>query len=137
MANIAFDIVTPEALVSSEKVEMVVIPGEDGDFGVMEGHSPMISNLRPGVLRVFDGDKIVKRLLVTEGVVEVTQERCAVMTHEAFDMADTSLDAMRKRYEALKDVHDKAAEAEREAAKNNMNVAEMLVEAFVRENDTL
>ena len=48
-----FEIVTPEKLVRSDEAHMVVVPGSDGDFGVMEGHSPMMSTLRDGTLSIY------------------------------------------------------------------------------------
>ncbi len=52
-----FDLVSPEKLLLSEDVEMVVVPGAEGDFGVLIGHAPLISALRPGVIDTYAGDK--------------------------------------------------------------------------------
>ena len=49
------ELVSPENLILSEPAEMVVVPGEEGDFGVLAGHAPIISNIRPGTLAVFEG----------------------------------------------------------------------------------
>ena len=48
-----FDLVSPEKLLLSEEVEMVVVPGAEGDFGVLIGHAPLISSLRPGVIATY------------------------------------------------------------------------------------
>ena len=48
-----FELVTPERLVRSEEVHMVVVPGTDGDFGVLEGHAPFMSTIRDGAVQVF------------------------------------------------------------------------------------
>lgn len=48
-----FELVTPERLVRSEEVHMVVVPGADGDFGVLEGHAPFMSTIRDGALSIF------------------------------------------------------------------------------------
>ena len=51
------ELVSPESLLLSEPVEMVVVPGEEGDFGVLAGHTPVISNIRPGTLAIFEGGR--------------------------------------------------------------------------------
>jgi len=48
-----FELVTPERLVRSEDVHMVVVPGTEGDFGVLEGHAPVMSTIRDGALQIF------------------------------------------------------------------------------------
>lgn len=136
MNAITLDLVTPEKLVSSEPVEMVVIPGKEGDFGVLNGHAPMISSLRPGVLRVFEGDKVVKRLLLTGGFAEVTAERCTVMATEAFDFADTDVSHIKERHEAAKRAHEKAQDqGEKAALASEAELAQAIVDAFIQEKD--
>ena len=57
-----FELVSPERLVLSEPVDMAVIPGSEGDFGVLAGHSLVISTLRPGVIEVWQGEQVTSRL---------------------------------------------------------------------------
>ncbi|MBT5809875.1 MAG: ATP synthase F1 subunit epsilon, partial [Rhodospirillaceae bacterium] len=77
--TIELELVSPEKLLLSEQVEMVVIPGEDGDFGVLPGHSPVISNIRPGVLSVFENGAVTQRIFIASGFAEVTMERCTIL----------------------------------------------------------
>lgn len=83
-----FDLVSPEKLLLSEDVEMVVVPGDEGDFGVLIGHAPLISALRPGVIDTYTGDKVEKRIFVAGGFAEVTGERCTVLAEEAMPVED-------------------------------------------------
>ena len=62
--KVEFELVSPEKLLTSQPVDMVVVPGSEGDFGVLAGHSPMISTVRPGVIDVYEGDRIVDRVFV-------------------------------------------------------------------------
>ena len=55
--KISFDLVSPERLLLSTVAEMVTIPGTEGEMGVMAGHMPLISTLRPGIITVSDGDQ--------------------------------------------------------------------------------
>ena len=82
-----FDLVSPEKLLLSEYVEMVVVPGAEGDFGVLIGHAPLISALRPGVIDTYAGTKVEKRIFVAGGFAEVIGERCTVLAEEAVDAA--------------------------------------------------
>jgi len=90
------ELVTPEALVFSSDVEMVVVPGAEGDFGVLEGHSPMISSLRPGVIDIYEtGSQISKRIFVQDGFVEVTPARCTILARSATDVTGNNEEAAR------------------------------------------
>ncbi len=86
--KVAFELVSPDRLLVSEEVDMVVIPGTEGDFGVLYGHQPMISTVRPGILEVQSGGSENRRIFVNGGFAEITGDRCAVMTEEAVPVAD-------------------------------------------------
>ena len=62
-----FELVSPERLLLSEPVDMAVIPGSEGDFGVLAGHSLLISTLRSGVIEVWQGETVTNRLFVVGG----------------------------------------------------------------------
>jgi len=86
--RVQFELVTPERLVLSTEVEMVVVPGSEGNFGVLPGHSPLISTIRPGMIEIYDTRPTVsERIFVVSGIAEVTPERCTVLAEEAMDPA--------------------------------------------------
>jgi F-type H+-transporting ATPase subunit epsilon len=86
--RVQFELVTPERLVLSTDVEMVVVPGTEGNFGVLPGHSPLISTIRPGTIEIYDTRPTVsERIFVVSGIAEVTPERCTVLAEEAMDPA--------------------------------------------------
>jgi len=86
--KIHLDVVTPTGLLLSTDADMVVVPGAEGDFGVLTGHAPMISSVRPGTVVVFEGDKSIHSVFVAGGFAEVTGERCTVLAEEAQAVAD-------------------------------------------------
>lgn len=90
MATFQLELVSPEKLLLSRQVEMVVIPAAEGEMGVLPGHAPMIVALRGGVIRVIDGGKDVERLFVAGGFAEVTPERVTVLADEATPVAELS-----------------------------------------------
>ena len=87
---VQFELVTPERLIVSREVEMVVVPGSEGNFGVLPGHAPFISTLRPGTVDIYQGRDITERIFVASGIAEVTPERCTVLADQA--MPPQSLD---------------------------------------------
>ena len=82
------ELVSPESLLLSEPVEMVVVPCEEGDFGVLPGHAPVISNVRPGTLAVFEDGSVKQRVFLAGGFVEVTTERCTILAEGAVPVED-------------------------------------------------
>ena len=84
--RVQFELVTPERLIMSTEVEMVVVPGAEGNFGVLPGHSPLISTLRPGMIEIYETRPAVSaRIFVVSGIAEVTPERCTVLAEDAID----------------------------------------------------
>jgi len=88
--RVLFELVTPEELLVSTEVDMVVVPGTEGNFGVLPGHAPFISTIRPGTIDIYEGRTITERIFVVGGIAEVTPERCTVLADEA--MVPDSLD---------------------------------------------
>ncbi|WP_421993761.1 ATP synthase F1 subunit epsilon [Roseococcus sp.] len=90
MATFQLELVSPEKLLLSRQVEMVVIPAAEGEMGVLPGHAPMIVALRGGVIRVIEGGKDVDRLFVAGGFAEITPERVTVLADEATPVVELS-----------------------------------------------
>jgi F-type H+-transporting ATPase subunit epsilon len=88
--KVQFELVSPERLLVSEPVDMVVVPGSEGDFGVLPGHAPFISTVRPGVIEVYEGNTVTERIFVAGGFAEVTGERCTVLAEEAAPLNDVN-----------------------------------------------
>jgi F-type H+-transporting ATPase subunit epsilon len=83
MANLHFELVTPEKLVRSEDVHMVVVPGTEGDFGVLAGHAPFMAVVRAGELQVYsDANTVVARIHVEGGFAEVNDKGLTVLAEE-------------------------------------------------------
>ena len=81
--RLQFELVTPERLLLSEMVEMVVVPGTEGNFGVLPGHAPLVSTIRPGMIEIYHGQTVTRRIFIVSGIAEVTPERCTVLADEA------------------------------------------------------
>ena len=84
------EIVSPERLLLSRPVDMVVIPASEGEMGVMAQHAPMIVLLRGGEIRLYSGTSVTDRLYVSGGFAEVTPERVTVLANEATPLSELS-----------------------------------------------
>lgn len=85
MADLHFELVTPERLVRSEEVFMVVVPGSEGDFGVLAGHAPYMSTLRNGDIAIYRGamSDTPERIAVEGGFAEVSERGLTVLAEKA------------------------------------------------------
>lgn len=128
---ISFELVSPEKLLLSEDVEMVVVPGAEGDFGVLIGHAPLISALRPGVISTYAGETVLKRIFVAGGFAEVTGERCTVLAEEAMPVEDIDRAGAEARISGAREELSAADnDAARMSAEMALAVAEAMIEAI-------
>jgi F-type H+-transporting ATPase subunit epsilon len=118
--RVQFELVTPERLLLSEMVEMVVVPGIEGNFGVLPGHAPLISSIRPGTIDVYEGQRVTRRIFVVSGIAEVTPERCTVLADEALSpdeldrgTIEAELQTIQGNLPSLREQVGRAAESER------------------------
>ena len=98
-----FELVSPDRLLMSRDVSMVVVPGGEGLFGVLPRHSPLLSTLVPGVIDVYENGSITDRIFVAGGFAEVTGDRCTVLAEEAVAVADLDVEAADQRVADLRD----------------------------------
>ncbi|WP_340116015.1 F0F1 ATP synthase subunit epsilon [Pelagibius sp. 7325] len=128
--KVAFELVSPERLLLSEDVDMVVVPGEEGDFGVLTRHAPLISTLRPGVIQVHNGGTVTERIFVAGGFAEVTPARCTVLAEEALPVGEINRAATEQRLaDAKDDLLDAKDAAGKAVAERQIKVAEEMLKA--------
>jgi len=124
--KLQFELVSPERLLLAEAVDMVVVPGAEGDFGVLKDHAPLISGVRPGVLDVHDEGQIKERIFVAGGFAEVTGERLTVLAEEAVPLADIDRADIEAQLDELRaDLAAASVDSEREALAKRIEVAEV------------
>ncbi len=90
MASFKLEVVSPEKLLLSRPVEMVVVPAADGEMGVLPGHAPMIVALRGGAIRVTENGQVTESLFVPGGFAEVTPDRVTILADEATPLSTLS-----------------------------------------------
>jgi F-type H+-transporting ATPase subunit epsilon len=133
MANqLQFDLVAPERLLLSEPVDMVIVPGVEGDFGALPEHANLISLIRPGVIYVYKGGQLADRIFVGGGFAEVTATGCTVLAEQAIPVGEIDRAAAeRDLADAREDVEDAKDEISLAVAKAAQKVAEARLAAAV------
>ena len=129
---VALEIVSPEKLLLSRDVEMVVIPASEGEMGVLPNHAPMIVLLRGGTIAIHEGGRVTDKLYVSGGFAEITPERCTVLADEAVPTGELSRAEGERRLseaEAEYNAADKMNVIALDAAMDRMQSARAMIEA--------
>jgi F-type H+-transporting ATPase subunit epsilon len=117
MATFHFDLVSPEQLVFSGEVEHVVVPGTEGEFGVLAGHAPLIAMLKPGILKILGPNE--QRILVVGGFAEVGPEGLTVLADRAMPVDEVDPEVLAGE---IKDAEEDAADAKDDAARDKLRL---------------
>jgi F-type H+-transporting ATPase subunit epsilon len=137
--KVAFELVSPERVLASVAADMVVVPGEEGDFGVLANHAPLLSLVRPGVIEVYDGSTVSERIFVEGGFAEVNPKGLIVLAEAATPLAELSVDQAR---ELLRNAEDdltdarEATDAQRERLDKTIAIARLRLEAVESQGRT-
>ena len=126
--KVDFELVSPEKLLMSTQASMVVIPGTEGDFGILAGHTDIISNIRVGIVDVYTDEIIDKRVFVSGGVAEVSEDRCTILADEAIVLEEMDKKTAEGRLSAAKKLLDESKdEAARVTAERQVAIAQTLL----------
>ena len=124
MATISFDLVSPENLIFNDEVGMIIVPGKDGDFGVLPKHSKVMSSLRPGRVMIYGEDKnLLKSFFVSVGFAEVNPEKCIVLAESVEEINAIEKSSIEKE---IQDLENK----ESDAFKEQLSIAKAKIDAL-------
>ena len=99
--KINFDFVSPEASIVSSEVEMVLIPGIDGDAGILPNHSPFMTTLRQGIVEVTFEEGNVKRYLVEGGFADITQDKMTILAENSLNLSDSDSNTLKNEIKII------------------------------------
>lgn len=129
--KLQFDLVSPERQLLSEAVDMVVVPGKEGDFGVLAGHAPVMTTLRPGVINVDDAGRAQQRIFVRGGFAEVTPKGLTILAEHAIPLSELDEAALDQEIaNAQEDVNDAKSDATRQSAQEKLDHLKQLRQAI-------
>ena len=131
-----FELVSPEKLVMSKDVTMVVVPGAEGLFGVLPRHTSMLSTLAPGVINVYEGESVTDSLFVVNGFAEVTEERCTVLAEEVIPVGEIDTEKYEQRIEALKEEASRSGDDVAEKINKDIENREKILDAMIKAKKT-
>jgi F-type H+-transporting ATPase subunit epsilon len=117
MATFHFDLVSPEQLVFSGEVEHVVVPGTEGEFGVLAGHAPLVAMLKPGILKILGPSE--QRILVIGGFAEVGPEGLTVLADRAVPVDEVDPAVLAGE---IKDAEEDVADSQDDAARDRLRL---------------
>ena len=117
-----FELVSPERLLVSEKVESVVIPGTEGEMTVMASHAPVMTTIKPGVVTVKPVSGAEQRYVVFGGFADILPEGCTLLAESAVPVADINKADLAKRIQDAKDdLADAKTDEDRTKAEEFLN----------------
>lgn len=131
--KILVELVTPANVVLTREVDMVVVPGGDGDFGVLPGHSPLLSTLRPGVVDIYEAGSVSDSVFCADGFAEATDARVTILAEDTLAMSEATAEAVDARLAEAHRLLDEAEDdSERAAGERALGTAEALAHALER-----
>ena len=120
--KLRFDLVSPERSLRSGEVHMVVVPGSEGDFGVLAGHAPFMSTIRPGAIQVFaEADAAPARIFIDGGFAEVNETGLTILAEMAMPVEELDPEGVaRDLQDSREDLRDAKTDAERSVAERRI-----------------
>ena len=100
------EIVSPKKTEFSEEIDFIIIPGSEGDMGVFDNHTPIISSLDIGIIYLYKNKKIIRKFLVEKGICEISNNECIILTEGISDLNEIDLDNMKKNSTKFKNDPD-------------------------------
>ena len=125
--KLKFELVTPSAVLASEEVDMVVVPGTEGDLGVLLGHSALLSSLRPGLVDVHQSGEVTKSIFIEGGFADVTGEIGTVVASKATDIEELQPEFCDQRLSNAIEQLEADAESGDNNLKRELEIAEAMV----------
>ena len=124
-STISFDLVSPEQLVFNDRVGMIIVPGKEGDIGVLPGHSKLLSSLRSGRVMVYgEGKQLLKSFFVSSGFVEINPEKCIVLAEEVEEISALDKDDIEQQLKELENETSKESKKQYLIAKSKVEALE-------------
>lgn len=97
---IVYEITTPEIVFKEGAGDMLLLPGSEGDMGILAGHSPLVASLRNAPIYVYQNNNIIERFFVEDAYCEISTAACIILATRAYDLSQCDPQDCRERAEA-------------------------------------
>ena len=127
------EIVSPERVLSSEPVRFAVLPALEGGIGVLPGHAPLLTALKPGIIEIHGAaaNDDVRKVFVSSGFLEINEKQCIALTVDAIAVEDISTDESELEYQRIADAIEKAqSDSERLRLEKELNIHKTRLEVL-------
>ncbi len=82
------EIISPQQIIFNDEIDLCILPGIEGDFGILKNHMPFLTTLRTGIAYIYRNKKIVETFLVDGGIVEVSKNKCTLLSEDILKSSD-------------------------------------------------
>ncbi len=127
--SLTIKIVTPEDTVFSGVADMLVIPGSEGELGILPNHIPLITMLREGILKVYTNNRITAEILISKGYGQVFGNEIVILTEFALNLAEISMSQLQENLTSLEEKLEKTQlEANRVLIKQDISRHKLILD---------
>jgi len=113
------EVITPTQTMINEEVEMVVVPGSEGHFGVLPLHAHTLSTLDRGIVTVYENNDASNEIIIDGGIADVTPEGCSILVERAEIVKSLDKNEIEKKYQFHKDKENSFENPIEEKANND------------------
>ena len=113
------EVITPTQTMINEEVEMVVVPGSEGHFGVLPLHAHTLSTLDRGIVTVYENNDASNKIIIDGGIVDVTPQGCSILVERAEIVKSLDKNEIEKKYQFHKDKENSFENPIEEKANND------------------
>ena len=96
------EIISPQQSIFNDEIELCILPGIEGDFGILKNHMPFLTTLRIGIAYIYKNKKIVETFLVNGGIVEVSKNKCTLLSEDVVKNSDYNIQKSDDKIEVKK-----------------------------------
>ena len=86
--SFSLEIISPQQTVFNDEIELCILPGIEGDFGILTNHMPFLTTLRIGIAYIYKNKNIIETFLVNGGIVEVSNNKCTLLSEDVVKTSD-------------------------------------------------
>jgi F-type H+-transporting ATPase subunit epsilon len=124
------EIVTPSMVIVSEPVEMVVVPGSDGQIGALPRHSQVMSTLERGVVEVYNDNKVSSRVMIDGGIAEINQTSVVILAERAEKLDKTNKQILNEKLLAFQAQENEIDKSISDLAMKNISFIKAVLESL-------
>jgi F-type H+-transporting ATPase subunit epsilon len=126
MSKLKFELVSPDQLLLSEDVEMVILPGSEGYLGALPNHAPLATSLHAGLVAIYNNHNITHRFYIDGGFANISEKGCTILADSATSLTDLNLEQLQSKLNSIIADGDEEEIARLQSMIHTMNNADII-----------